>query len=216
MYNINMQLTKREHACLDIQLEQSRLIIDPGIFTKPLNDYSKITTVVITHEHPDHYDQEKIQQILAENPNVKIFCTAKVAESIADPRTQVVRAGDSIAAGNFKLDFFGEKHATIAQQIEPIDNVGVLINDKLFYPGDALTQIDKPYEVLALPINAPWTKLSEVIDYIVNSPARIVFPTHNGLLNQNGLNVYYSYPKQICGQNNKQMIILDNQQAFTI
>lgn len=211
-----MQITKHGHACLDIISSNSRLLIDPGIFTEPLADYSNITALVITHEHPDHFDQSKVTQILVDNTDVKLFSTPNVVASIGDPRAQAVKAGDQLIAGDFKLDFFGDSHAIISKEIEPIANIGVLINDKIFYPGDALTKINKAYEVLALPINAPWTKLSEVIDYIDSSPARTVFPTHNGLLSQNGLGVYYNYPKQICEQNGKKMIILDNQQPITI
>lgn len=44
-----MQITEYEHSCLDIRVESSRLIIDPGKFTKKLTDFSNIDAVLITH-----------------------------------------------------------------------------------------------------------------------------------------------------------------------
>lgn len=210
-----MQITKYEHACLDIQINKSRLIIDPGIYTKSLSDFSNISVVVITHEHTDHFDLEKIKQILLANQNVVIYSTQDVVRTIDDPRAVAVMHNDTKIIDDLKLQFFGTDHAVISSAIAPIRNTGVLINYTLFYPGDALTEITATYKVLALPINAPWLKLSETIDYITKSPATVIFPTHNGLLNDYGKDIYYRFPASICHEQIKQMIILDNQPAYT-
>lgn len=34
--------------------------------------------------------------------------------------------------------------------LDPVQNTGYFINDKLFYPGDALTNPNKEIEILAL------------------------------------------------------------------
>lgn len=211
-----MQITKYEHACLDIINKGSRLVIDPGVYTTSFKDFAGINVVVITHEHPDHYDNEKIKQILAANQNVVIFSTQSVVQAINDPRATAVSHNDIKTVGDIKLQFFGVDHAVISSAIAPIGNTGVLINDTLFYPGDALTEITAPYKMLAVPINAPWLKLSETIDYIAKSPAKTVFPTHNALLSENGKDVYYRYPTAFCQEQNKQFIILDHQPPYTI
>jgi L-ascorbate metabolism protein UlaG (beta-lactamase superfamily) len=63
-----------------------------------------------------------------------------------------------------------------------IDNVGFLIDNRLFYPGDALTEPGKEIEILALPAAAPWAKLSEVVDYALAVKPKIAFPVHDSIL----------------------------------
>ena len=79
--------------------------------------------------------------------------------------------------------------------IPPIANVGYFIANKLFYPGDALTNPKKPVEVLALPITAPWTKLDEVIDYSLAVKPNICFPVHDGNLKSPG--PFYRIPPTV-------------------
>ena len=69
-YSEIMKITKLEHACLDIIVGNSRLIVDPGGWTSPLENYQGITALVITHVHADHFDPEKVQAIIAANPEV--------------------------------------------------------------------------------------------------------------------------------------------------
>jgi hypothetical protein len=42
-----------------------------------------------------------------------------------------------VDAEPFRLEFFGGKHAVIHESIPVIDNVGVLVNDEFYYPGDS-------------------------------------------------------------------------------
>ncbi len=74
--------------------------------------------------------------------------------------------------------FFGEKHAVIHSSFPIVDNVGVLINDSVFYPGDSFTPGPEGVELLAVPASAPWLKIGEVMDYVLASKPKRSFPTH--------------------------------------
>ena len=71
--------------------------------------------------------------------------------------------------------------------VPQINNTGYLIANKLFYPGDAFTNPNRPIEILALPVAGPWMKLAEAIDYALVLKPKICFPVHDGILKQPGI-----------------------------
>ncbi|MFM5904948.1 MAG: MBL fold metallo-hydrolase, partial [Micrococcales bacterium] len=94
--------------------------------------------------------------------------------------------GDYHVVGPFTLEFFGDLHQEIHRTIPLIQNCGVMVNDKLYYPGDSYTKPDRKVELLACPASAPWLKIGDVMDFIAEiKPARS-FPTHNILLSEQG------------------------------
>ncbi|MDB5177640.1 MAG: hypothetical protein JWO61_23, partial [Candidatus Saccharibacteria bacterium] len=99
---------------------------------------------------------------------------------------QAVSAGESITAEPFTLEFFGGEHAVIHPSMPVIANLGVLINDSVYYPGDSFTNPSKPVKVLALPVTAPWLKISEVMDYLVDVKPGLAFPTHDAVASDFG------------------------------
>jgi hypothetical protein len=42
-----------------------------------------------------------------------------------------------VSGGPFTLRFFGGRHSVIHESIPVIDNVGVLVDDAFYYPGDS-------------------------------------------------------------------------------
>jgi L-ascorbate metabolism protein UlaG (beta-lactamase superfamily) len=184
-----MKLTKLEHAALLIENTGQRLFVDPGNYTTPLTDTAGTTAVVITHEHADHWTPEQLDRITSMNPDVQIFGPAGVAAAASGYDITVVRAGDQVTVGPFTLRFFGEKHAIIHESVPVIDNVGVLVNDELYYAGDAFTLPGVAVGTLAVPAGAPWLKISEVIDYVLAVRPQRSFPTHEMLLSRTGKDV---------------------------
>lgn len=171
-----MIVTKREHACLVIEHEGAALVIDPGSFTAPFT-VDTLAAIVITHEHGDHVTAEHLDRLLAGGP-VPLFAPAGVAAAHPTYPWRIVAPGDEHIVGPFTLGFSGGQHAVIHRSIPVIDNVGVMVNGRLYYPGDSFTVPDAPVEVLAVPASAPWLKIGEVMDYVdAVRPAR-AFPTH--------------------------------------
>jgi L-ascorbate metabolism protein UlaG (beta-lactamase superfamily) len=182
-----MRLTKFEHAALLLEDSGKKLFLDPGSFTSPLTDTASTAAVVITHEHPDHWTPEQLRRILDLNPDVPIFAPQGVADAASDFAITVVRGGDTVEAGPFTLRFFGEKHAVIHSSVPVIDNVGVLINDGLYYGGDSFTiPTGVEVDVLAVPAGAPWLKVAESMDYVLAVKPKRSFPTHEMVLARAG------------------------------
>src|ERR1700761_7916805 len=173
-----MRITKYEHACFMASIADKKLIVDPGSFTVPLPDMNNVVAVVITHEHGDHWTPEHLQRIKDNSPEVKFFGPAGVVAAASDFEVTEVKEGDKIEIDPFTLEFFGAKHAQIHASIPIIDNVGVLINDEVFYPGDSFTLGPVGVDLLAVPASAPWLKIGEGMDYVAAAKPKRSFATH--------------------------------------
>jgi L-ascorbate metabolism protein UlaG (beta-lactamase superfamily) len=185
-----MELTKYEHACFTVEKEGKTIIVDPGGFTTDLTTLPAVVAIIITHEHGDHFDEELIATIISSHPRAVIMATQSVTSKMNQYETRTVKGGDSFAYEGFDLDFYGEDHARIHPDIELVENIGVMIEDRLYYPGDSFTIPEKSVDTLALPIGAPWLKASEAIEFMKAIGARLTFPTHDATLSTTGKGVY--------------------------
>lgn len=182
-----MKLTKYEHSCVVLEEKGIRLIIDPGEFTKDFGGADNVAAVVVTHVHGDHLNIEHLQAIVAANPQVKVFTTQEVTSQWVSPHAVAVKNGMEQSVGPFMLRFYGGLHAEIHSFAPRNQNIGVLVNDAFYYPGDSLDVPDRAITTLALPAGAPWLKTGEAIDCMKTINPKVFFRTHDGLLNDRGL-----------------------------
>ncbi|MBP2435859.1 MBL fold metallo-hydrolase [Microbacterium amylolyticum] len=185
-----MRITKNEHAYLTVEHTDETLVIDPGAFCAELGALADVTAIVITHEHPDHWTPEHLLTLRQQFPDAPIFTTAATAAA-APVETTVVHAGDDRQIGAFSLRFFGGTHNEIHASIPRVDNVGVLVNETLYYPGDSYavpSGVEVP--VLAAPNGAPWLKIGEAMDFVLAVRPREAFGTHDKPLSEVGLGMH--------------------------
>lgn len=184
-----MRITKHEHACLRLEKGGRTLIIDPGSFTLPLEGVRGLDGVVITHEHPDHWTPQHLERLRSGARDVPVYGPQGVAAAGAD--VIVVAPGDTVTAGAFTLTFHGGRHAVIHESIPVIDNVGVLVDDDFYYPGDSYALPDRTgIGLLAAPIGAPWLKIGEAMDFVLAAEPRRAFGTHDMTLSRIGLEMH--------------------------
>ncbi|MGI6877918.1 MBL fold metallo-hydrolase [Microbacterium sp. gxy059] len=185
-----MRVTKHEHALLSVRQGGETLVIDPGGFAPSLGDLGDVTAVVVTHEHPDHADPRHLTELAERFPDARMLTTTATAEAAPVPMT-VVAPGDEVSAGVFRLRFFGGAHSEIHSSIPIIDNLGVLVNDALYYPGDSYALPgDAEVALLAAPIGAPWLKIGEAMDFVLAARPRRAFGTHDATLSEIGLRMH--------------------------
>lgn len=186
-----MKLTKYEHSCFTLEKNSQVLVVDPGAWTTDFVVPQHVVAIVVTHEHADHFEPEKLQTIIAANPDALIYAPASVTSKITDLPTQPVTANDIVTVGEFTLQFIGGQHAPIHEGFHPpFENVGVVVNDTLYHPGDSLVIPEQPIKVLSLPIVAPWEKVAESVDFLIAIKPDIAFPTHDAFLNEKGIGLY--------------------------
>lgn len=182
-----MIITKYEHACFTVEKDGKLLVVDPGGWTTDLPALENVVAVVVTHEHPDHFDVSALGGIISHSPNAMIFAHENITRQFGDtlPHTAVV-AGEGIEAGPFKLEFYGGEHAVIHPDMPTAPNLGVMINGSVYYPGDSFSEPDRPVDTLLLPIAAPWLKISETFDFLTAVKPRLAIPTHDAILSETG------------------------------
>lgn len=185
-----MRLAKYAHSCLRVEHDGGVLVIDPGVFSER-EALDGVDAVLITHEHPDHVNVEALTSQLDRRP-FTIHGPASLT-SILDGLTEVlspVEPGQSFTAAGIAVRAHGGRHAVIHPEIPVVDNIAYLVNDVVYHPGDSLVVPDDvQVDTLFAPIHAPWSKASEVVDFIRAVAPRRAFALHDALLNANGLGV---------------------------
>lgn len=205
-----MRVTKFEHATLRIDESGDSLVIDPGMFTTPLDALADVVAVVLTHEHPDHWTPDHLDRILRAAPGTPIFAPAGVAAAAGDHEITVVSPGDTVTAGRFTLRFFGGDHALIHESLPLVQNVGVLVNDVLYYPGDSYAvPEDVEVDTLAAPLGAPWLKIGDAMDFVLAVQPRRAFGVHDMTLSVIGRNMHRQRLQWATAQNGGEFFELD-------
>jgi L-ascorbate metabolism protein UlaG (beta-lactamase superfamily) len=181
-----MRITKFRHACVTIQTEKSKLVIDPGVFSTDFQASADIRAVVITHVHRDHCDPKHLEAIIKAAPQTQFFGTQEVAEAVPQIAFTAITGGQTATVDDIVLAFYGGEHAIIHQDMPRNQNIGVMVNERFYYPGDSFVAPDAPITILALPVSAPWLKISETMDFLNTVRPQQCFATHNAILSSEG------------------------------
>lgn len=192
-----MELTKFSHACVRLAGDGGTLVVDPGSFSE-WEAVADVDAVLITHEHPDHLDAEKLTEAARQQPELSVYAHPDVVAQLPSfPETVHVleaRPGDMFTAAGVQVRVTGGAHAVIHRDIPRIANVGYLFGDVLYHPGDSVDPADLPpdarVETLLLPVNAPWAKIAESVDFARALAPRRAYALHDFLLSEAGGRVY--------------------------
>jgi L-ascorbate metabolism protein UlaG (beta-lactamase superfamily) len=187
-----MKITKYGHACLVLEEDGKKLVIDPGNMTDTFGDLSDIVAVVVTHKHGDHLHKPHLRAIIEANPSVQLFMPADAAQDFPDAHATVVTGGEEKLVKPFTLKFCGELHAMHHPSLPRFMNTGVLVNDTLYHPGDSFTLPElTALPVLALPGAAPWLKVGEAMDFLLSVKPQQSFMIHDAVLSEAGRVTHY-------------------------
>jgi L-ascorbate metabolism protein UlaG (beta-lactamase superfamily) len=190
----SMKLTKKGHACVRLQKDGRVLVIDPGGWSEE-DAAVGADVVLVTHEHSDHFEEGRLRAALEANPAAELWTLASVAEQVSTAfpgRAHTVGHGDAFTVAGFDVQVHGELHAVIHPDIPRVTNVGYLVDGSVFHPGDALTVPNHPVDTLLLPVQAPWNKVSEVIDYVRELKPQRAIDVHDGMLSDRSRPLYDS------------------------
>lgn len=182
-----MKLTKYSHACFVLEKDGSSLVIDPGEWSDDFSIPSNVAGVVLTHEHKDHADPEKLAAIIDANPEAVVYGPEAAVANFSDYTVQAVQKDENVHVGNFALSFTGGQHAIIHPSYDIFQNVGVVVDESLYYPGDSFASPNRQITTLLAPAAGPWMKESEAIDFITSCKPALVIPTHDAILSEAGL-----------------------------
>lgn len=194
------------HAALLVECADQRVLIDPGSYAAAgafaLLD---LTAIVVTHQHADHADPERLPGLLEANAGAVVLAERGAMELLPDlaSRATELRAGERIALGSAVLVGVGGQHAVIHSDLPSIGNVGVTLTARgeptLFHPGDAYDVAPDGVDILAVPLAAPWAKLSETVEFVRHVAARSVFAIHDSALSTQSRAMYWRTIERLGG-----------------
>lgn len=190
-----MEITHLGHAAVLIQTAGARILIDPGAFSDAWHDLADLDAILVTHQHPDHLDQAHLAPLLLANRGARLLVEASVADLLPTDFRAVALAPEArTTVGDVELTAVGGRHAVIHPEISGIGNVGMVLRSEgeptFFHPGDAYDTSPEDVDVLAVPINAPWAKLYETVEFVRRAGPVRWLPIHDALLSGRGRALY--------------------------
>jgi L-ascorbate metabolism protein UlaG (beta-lactamase superfamily) len=202
-----MLLTKYTHSCVRLEQDGAVLVIDPGTFSEVEEALAGAQGVLVTHEHPDHIDVDRVVAALAAHTALELWAPQGVADTVsaalgedAGTRVHAVAGGEEFTAAGLRVRTYGGQHALIHPLIPVVANVGFLIGD-LYHPGDSFI-VPEGVNVgtLLVPVHAPWSRLAEVVDFVAAVRAPHAFQIHDALLNEVGLGMIEGHVTRLGGR----------------
>lgn len=176
-------ITHLGHSCALIESADAdrttRILLDPGNLSTPLDGIADLDAVLVTHAHPDHLDAEQLRRLGLPGADLPVIGGAGLAD-LAGPDVALteIGAGEFTVAGSRVLGV-ETGHETIYPGIPLPQNLGYLVADRIYAPGDSFAVPGVDVDILLLPIGGPWMKLREAVDFAIAVRPRIVVPVHD-------------------------------------
>ncbi len=215
-----MKITKFGHACLLVEDESTRILIDPGVYSDGFQELTNLDAILVTHKHGDHCDVKGIKKLMEANPNVTIYSNSDVKQVLAADGivcTEVSVDADEITGyvyDSFEVEGISiEAHEASHEEIYPEhvslpENTAFIIGGRVLVTGDSLSFVPiVPVDILALPVVAPWGKTSEFIDFARAVKPNTVIPVHDGIAADN---LFSKFPNMVLPPLGIEVVVLEN------
>ncbi|GAC66561.1 MBL fold metallo-hydrolase [Gordonia soli] len=196
-----MEITHFGHSCLLVELDGTRILFDPGTLSNGFEGIDGLDAILITHQHPDHVDVDRLPDLVSANPDAVLYADPQTTEQLNGDRVAgewtAAHSGAEFAIKSVSTRITGGRHAVIHPEIPVVDNVAYVLGTadgpgRFMHPGDSFYIPFERIDVLALPSAAPWMKLSESVDYLRAMAPRVAVPIHQAVLSDAGTGVHYA------------------------
>lgn len=186
---MTFNITHYGHACVLVEFPHAdktfRALFDPGTYSQGFETVTDLDAIFVTHAHPDHLDVERFSGLLRQNTGAQLVLGEDAASALGDTLAEFhdvavhrVEPGNSLEVGDVDITVTGGDHACIHSDLPTSQNVGLILDHRLYHPGDAFEVPAEPIEVLLLPIGGPWMKIGEAIDFLRAVEPQFAIPVH--------------------------------------
>lgn len=197
MYDKNMKVTKLVHSCLLVEKDGVKILVDPGSYSWQENDvrgfnFSDISAVVVTHNHPDHMSIDFAKAVKQASPNAVWYGTEETHSNLVD-----IDVSCELLSDDPNIKFVESKHADLSPwfDVQP-QHTSYLLFDELLVSGDCQTLTDSHgARILASAINGgPWGAVVGFAKMIESMPVKpnVVLPLHDWHWNEEARSAIYS------------------------
>jgi L-ascorbate metabolism protein UlaG (beta-lactamase superfamily) len=175
-----MNITHFGHACLLVETDaRARLLFDPGTASTGFEGLRDLTAVIISHQHDDHVDVDRVAALMAANPDAVLLADHETAPQLGALSVRVVSPGEHLDLGGSVVEVLGGRHAHIFEDWPQFANNAYLVDGgAFFHPGDSFEVPAAQVDVLAVPISGPWLKLGDSIAFVRAVAPRVAVPMH--------------------------------------
>lgn len=205
-----MQLTHLGHAALLVEMSDTRILIDPGNFTAGWEELRDLDAVLVTHQHPDHLDLDRLPQLLAANKNADLLVDTGTAQVLREKGIDAIVHNGSphaVRGGGVRVHPVGDLHAVINEAIPRIPNIGVRLEaegePRLYVTGDALDGDPGEIDVVAFALAAPWCASKETTAFLKRLDAPVAVPVHDAILTPAGRQLYLTQASKFGGEHTR-------------
>jgi L-ascorbate metabolism protein UlaG (beta-lactamase superfamily) len=191
-----MRITHLGHSCLLLDYDDARILVDPGVFSADIEFAEGVDAVLVTHQHPDHIDVERLPAVLRASPGARVLVEPSTVDvlSTAGIPASPFAAGDRVSIGSVELEGVGGEHAVIYKEIPRVGNTGLVLRSEgaptVFHPGDMIDTAPEGIDLVAYPLTAPWCALKETIEFLRALDAAIAVPIHDAIVSPPGRGLY--------------------------
>jgi L-ascorbate metabolism protein UlaG (beta-lactamase superfamily) len=182
---MDVTITKLVHACLLVETNGKRILIDPGIFTWQderfdLSMVEGVDRILITHEHADHVNANLVEAVLERSNDAEVETTLSLKQILGEQNI------DSVTEGT---PHFVAPHEMIPSGPGP-ENVGFHVEGAISHPGDSHSFVET-MPILAMPFAAPWGSLVGGVDRTRLVGPQYVIPIHDWFISEGGRDFMY-------------------------
>ena len=207
---MDVTITKLVHACLLVETDGTRILIDPGSFSWQDERFDPpmvegVDRILITHEHADHVSLEFVRVALERSNDATVETT---------PALRAILAEQGIDAVTDGTPQFIAPHERIPIGPGP-QNVGFHVGGVLSHPGDSHSFVET-MPILAMPFVAPWGSLTIGADRTRLVRPKYVIPIHDWFLSEGGRTVMYRLAKMALDEDGIELVQIEDFQSVTL
>ena len=182
-----MRISKYIHSCVLFEREGDKLLFDPGNYSfiegrVTPETFRDVSTVVITHSHPDHLALDPLKRILALS-GADVVTNGEVAAILGGEGIDATTIEEgTLTVGAFTLRAIPTPHEAILADTVP-RHTAFLVDDRVLNCGDSFADPLLPYagvEVLIMPVMAPFLTEVGAADFARRMHPRHVIPVRDG------------------------------------